>query len=66
MAKIDDLIQSAKDIQKQAALKEAAKADEHAKRLAAAKADLNKRTTRTPYVSPLPGSVAPPLDMSLT
>ena len=34
--------------------------------IAAAKADLNKRTTRTPYVSPLPDSVAPPLDMSLT
>jgi aminobenzoyl-glutamate utilization protein B len=33
--------------------------------IAAAKADLNKRTTRTPYVSPLPDSVAPPLDMSL-
>src|SRR3982751_4717960 len=32
--------------------------------IAAAKADLNKRTTRTPYVSPLPDSVAPPLDMS--
>jgi aminobenzoyl-glutamate utilization protein B len=32
--------------------------------IAAAKADLNKRTTRTPYVSPLPASVAPPLDMS--
>jgi aminobenzoyl-glutamate utilization protein B len=32
--------------------------------IAAAKADLNKRTTRTPYVSPLPESVAPPLDMS--
>jgi aminobenzoyl-glutamate utilization protein B len=33
--------------------------------IAAAKADLNKRTTRTPYVSPLPDSVTPPLDMSL-
>jgi aminobenzoyl-glutamate utilization protein B len=33
--------------------------------IAAAKADLKKRTTRTPYVSPLPDSVAPPLDMSL-
>ena len=32
--------------------------------IAAAKADLNKRTARTPYVSPLPDSVAPPLDMS--
>jgi aminobenzoyl-glutamate utilization protein B len=34
--------------------------------IAAAKADLNKRTARTPYVSPLPDNVAPPLDMSLT
>src|SRR5712672_732678 len=34
------------------------------KLIEAAKADLNKRTTRTPYVSPLPDSVAPPLDMS--
>jgi len=33
--------------------------------IAAAKADLKKRTARTPYVSPLPDSVAPPLDMSL-
>ncbi|KRQ89376.1 M20 family metallopeptidase [Bradyrhizobium valentinum] len=33
--------------------------------IAAARADLKKRTTRTPYVSPLPDSVAPPLDMSL-
>ena len=32
----------------------------------AAKTDLAKRTARTPYVSPLPGSVSPPLDMSLT
>jgi aminobenzoyl-glutamate utilization protein B len=32
----------------------------------AAKADLAKRTARTPYVSPLPGDVPPPLDMSLT
>jgi len=39
MSKIDDLIPSAKEIQKQAALKEAAKADEHAKRLAAAEAE---------------------------
>ena len=39
MAKIDDLIPSAKDIQKEAALKEAQKADEHAKRLAAAEAE---------------------------
>jgi aminobenzoyl-glutamate utilization protein B len=34
--------------------------------VAAAKADLKKRTARTPYVSPLPENVAPPLDMSLT
>jgi len=33
--------------------------------IAAAKADLKKRTARTPYVNPLPPSVAPPLDMSL-
>ncbi|MDI1264152.1 MAG: M20 family metallopeptidase [bacterium] len=33
--------------------------------LAAAKADLAKRTARTPYVSPLPDSVAPPLNMSV-
>ena len=39
MAKIDDLIPSAKGIQKQAALKEAQRADEHAKRLAAAEAE---------------------------
>ena len=39
MAKIDDLIPSAKEIQKQAALKEAQKADEHAKRVAAAEAE---------------------------
>jgi aminobenzoyl-glutamate utilization protein B len=32
----------------------------------AAKADLAKRTARTPYVSPLPDNVSPPLDMSLT
>ena len=31
----------------------------------AAKADLQKRTARTPYVCPMPDSVAPPLDMSL-
>jgi len=36
VAKIDDLIPSAKEIQKQAALKETQKADEHAKRLATA------------------------------
>jgi len=39
MPKIDDLIPSAKEIQKQAALKEAQKADEIAKRLAAAEAE---------------------------
>ena len=39
MVKIDDLIPSAKEIQKQAALREAAKAEEHAKRLAAAEAE---------------------------
>src|SRR5690349_6729738 len=39
MAKIDDLIPSAKEIQRQAALKESAKAEEHAKRLAAAEAE---------------------------
>src|ERR1700730_7068833 len=33
--------------------------------IAAAKADLNKRTARTPYVRPLPDNVAPPLEMSL-
>jgi aminobenzoyl-glutamate utilization protein B len=33
--------------------------------IAAAKADLNKRTARTPYVSPLPDNVAPPLEMSV-
>jgi aminobenzoyl-glutamate utilization protein B len=34
--------------------------------IAAAKADLKKRVARTPYVSPLPGDIAPPLEMSLT
>src|SRR6516165_2292806 len=34
--------------------------------IAAAKADLARRTARTPYVSPLPENVSPPLDMSLT
>ena len=34
--------------------------------IAAAKADLKKRTARTPYVNPLPASVSPPLDMSLS
>jgi aminobenzoyl-glutamate utilization protein B len=33
--------------------------------IASAKADLNKRTARTPYVSPLPDDVAPPLGMSV-
>jgi aminobenzoyl-glutamate utilization protein B len=33
--------------------------------IAAARADLKKRTARTPYVSPLPHDVAPPLDMSV-
>jgi aminobenzoyl-glutamate utilization protein B len=35
------------------------------KLIAAAKADLTKRTARTPYVSPLPDSVEPPLNMSV-
>ena len=34
--------------------------------IAAAKADLKRRTARTPYVSPLPANVAPPLDMSVS
>ena len=38
----------------------------HKAMVQAAKADLKKRTARTPYVSPLPDNVAPPLDMSLT
>ncbi len=33
--------------------------------IAAAKDDLAKRTVRTPYVSPLPDSVEPPLDLSV-
>jgi aminobenzoyl-glutamate utilization protein B len=33
--------------------------------IAAARADLKKRTARTPYVSPLPDTIAPPLDMSV-
>ncbi|VIO79511.1 hypothetical protein CI1B_78440 [Bradyrhizobium ivorense] len=37
--KIDDLIPNAREIQKQAALKEAEKAEEHAKRAAAAEAE---------------------------
>jgi aminobenzoyl-glutamate utilization protein B len=32
--------------------------------IAAAKADLTKRTAKTPYVSPIPPEVNPPLDMS--
>jgi hypothetical protein len=39
MAKLDDLLPFAKEIQKQAALKEAEKADQHAKILAAAEAE---------------------------
>src|SRR5262245_35070665 len=39
MTKIDDLIPSAKEIQKQTALKEAQKADEMAKRMAATEAE---------------------------
>ena len=34
--------------------------------IAAAKADLKKRTARTPYVNPLPESISPPLDMSVS
>ena len=41
-AKIDDLIPSAKQIQKEAALKEAQKAEEHAKKRAAADAEKQK------------------------
>jgi aminobenzoyl-glutamate utilization protein B len=33
--------------------------------IAAAKADLNERTARTPYVCPLPANVTPPLEMSV-
>jgi hypothetical protein len=39
MAKIDDLLPSAKEIQKQAALKEAEKAEQQARQLAAAEAE---------------------------
>ncbi|HMM87937.1 hypothetical protein [Bradyrhizobium sp.] len=39
MSKIDDLIPNAREIQQQAAHKEAQKADEHAKRFAAAEAE---------------------------
>jgi hypothetical protein len=41
-AKIDDLIPNAKQIQKEAALKEAQKAEDHAKRRAAAEAEKQK------------------------
>lgn len=41
-AKIDDLIPTAKEIQKQAALKEAQKAEEHARHAAAAAAEKKK------------------------
>ena len=44
--KIDDLIPNAKEIQKQAALKDAQKADEYAKRLAAAEAEKRALTDR--------------------
>jgi aminobenzoyl-glutamate utilization protein B len=33
--------------------------------IAAASTDLKKRTARTPYVSPLPNDVSPPLNMSV-
>jgi aminobenzoyl-glutamate utilization protein B len=33
--------------------------------IVAAKADLAKRTARTPYVCPVPSEVSPPLDMSM-
>src|SRR6201988_3046838 len=39
MSKIDDLIPSAKEIQKQASMQEAVKAEEHAQRLAAVEAE---------------------------
>jgi len=45
-AKIDDLIPSAKQIQKEAALKEAQKAEEHAKKKAAADAEKQKLIDR--------------------
>jgi hypothetical protein len=44
---IDDLLPSAKEFQKQAALKEAEKADQHAERLAAAEAE--KRSDKGHY-----------------
>ena len=44
--KIDDLLPSAKEIQKQAALKEAAKADQYAQRAAAAEAEKRKLIER--------------------
>ena len=46
MSRIDDLIPSAKEIQKQAALMEAQKAEEHAKRLAAAEAEKRSLTDK--------------------
>lgn len=33
--------------------------------IAAARADLKKRTVRTPYVCPVPPEVSPPLDISV-
>jgi hypothetical protein len=45
-AKIDDLLPTAKEIQKQAALKEAEKADESARRQAAAEAEKRKLIDR--------------------
>ena len=39
LANIDDLLPTAKEIQRQAALREAEKADEHARRLLAAQAE---------------------------
>src|SRR6478735_112079 len=45
-AKIDELIPNAKEIQKQAALRETQKADEHAKRMAAAEAEKRALTDK--------------------
>ena len=42
LANIDDLLPTAKEIQRQAALREAEKADEHARRLLAAQAEKQK------------------------
>jgi hypothetical protein len=42
LANIDDLLPTAKEIQRQAALREAEKADEHARRLMAAQAEKQK------------------------